>query len=158
MAPGKREVTAAESTGMRAGWPVASSRITRTALLPSTTTHTAPSRPQDGRDRVRPSVARTACAPLGPIHSAEPPSGPVTEATSRPVRENAAARWLVIAPNDPETLTARCPSSATMDPPISACTPAVAPSAAPGSVAATSVAFQPSVNRSSSGAPSTSIT
>lgn len=56
--PGNRDVTAAESTGMRAGWPVASSRITRTTLVPSTTTHTASSSPHDGRVRVRPSVAR----------------------------------------------------------------------------------------------------
>ncbi len=39
MAPGKRDDTGVESTGMRAGCPDAS-WMTRTTLLPSTTTHT----------------------------------------------------------------------------------------------------------------------
>ena len=91
---------------MRAGWPEACSRITRTTLLPSTTTHTASSSAQDGRESVRPSVARNACPPLGPIHNEAPPfGGPATEATSRPDRENAALRWSVRAPKEPGTLT-----------------------------------------------------
>ena len=51
-----------------------------------------------------------------------------------------------------------CPSRPTSDPLTSACNPAPAPSATPGSVAATSEVVHPSANLSSSGAPSALIT
>ena len=93
MTPGNREVTAAESTGIRAGSPEASSRITRTTLLPSATTHTESSSAHDGRVSVRASVARNPWPPIGPIHSDAPASGAATtDAASRPVREKAADR------------------------------------------------------------------
>ena len=97
---------------MRAGWPEAASWITRTTLLPSTTTQTASSSAHDGRDSVRPSVACAAAPPIGPIHSDDAMSGAprrsvTTEATSWPVRDSAAAVWSRIAPNDPGTGVAR---------------------------------------------------
>ena len=112
MAPGNFDVTAAESTGMRAGWPEASSWITRTTLLPSTTTQTASSSAHDGRVSDRASVTCAAAPPLGPIHNDDAMSGApgrrvTTEAMSRPVRDSAAAAWSPIAPNDPGTGVAR---------------------------------------------------
>jgi hypothetical protein len=75
IAPGNRDVTAAESTGMRAGCPEASSWITRTTLLPSTTTHTASSNAHDGLVNDRASVTFAAAPPFGPIHNDDTMSG-----------------------------------------------------------------------------------
>ena len=60
MAPGNLVATAVESTGIRAGCPDAASWITRMTLLPSTTTQTASSSDQVGRDMLRPSADSTA--------------------------------------------------------------------------------------------------
>ena len=147
---------------MRAGCPDAS-WMTRTTLLPSTTTHTASSRDQLGRDRLRPSSACDALPPSGPTHNDDAMSGApgrsvTIDATFWPVRDTAAAVWLGICPNAPGTRGARWPSRNTSDPPINACRPAAAPGNAPGSVAATSEVSHPSANRSSSAAPSAVIT
>ena len=105
---------------MRAGCPDAS-WITRTTLLPSTTTQTASSSDQLGRDSVRPSIACDALPPSGPTHSDDAMSGApgrsvTIDATSWPVRDTAAAVWLGISPNGPGTRGARWPSSDTQRP------------------------------------------
>src|SRR5581483_802442 len=130
--------------------------MARSTVVPSATTHTASSSDQLGRDNVCPSAASTASPPRSPIHndaaiSGAPGRSVTTDATWCPLRDSAAPVWSVVRPNAPGTGSAACPLSDTSRPPISACTPAAAPSATPGSVAATSVGFHPPANRSSSG-------
>jgi hypothetical protein len=72
--PGNFNATGPASTGIRAGWPDGS-WITRTTFAPSTTTHTASSRDQLGRDKLLPSNAWAARPPSGPIHSVDCMSG-----------------------------------------------------------------------------------
>src|SRR5882757_5926350 len=149
--------------GIRAGCPDAASWMTRTTLLPSTTTQIASSSDQVGRDNVRPSSAWDASPFTGPTHSDDAMSGApgcsvTTDAASCPLRDNAAAVWLGICPNEPGRRGAFWPSIDTIDPPTRACNPAAAPGSAPGSVAATSEVLHPSANRSSSAAPSALIT
>src|ERR1700744_632539 len=161
--PGNRLDTAPESTGMRAGWPDAGSWIARSTLLVSTTTHTASSSDQLGRERLCPSAGWTASALMAPIHrdsalSGAPRRSDTTDATSRPLRDSAALLWSPMRPKAPGTVLVFCPSRDTREPFTSACRPALAPSATPGSVAATSEVVHPSAKRSSSGAPSALIT
>src|SRR5215218_2761529 len=111
IAPGNLDDTGVESTGIRAGCPDAS-WMTRTTLLPSTTTHTASSRDQLGRVRLRPSSACDALPPSGPSHNEDAISGApgrnvTIDATFWPVRDIADAVWSGVCPNEPGTRGAR---------------------------------------------------
>ncbi|SGO45956.1 Uncharacterised protein [Mycobacterium tuberculosis] len=86
IAPGKRLATAVESTGIRAGCPDAGSCIARSTTLVSTTTQTASSSDQLGRNRLCPSADCTASPPRSPTHkdaasSGAPRPSVTTEAT-----------------------------------------------------------------------------
>ena len=134
-------------------------------LLPSTTTQTASSSDQVGRDSVWPSSGlRRPRRRRSPIHSDDAMSGragpqrhhrrdllPAARQRGRRLvgRLRRTSRAPAARADRPATPAIRRPARAARPP---------APSAAPGSVAATSEVFQPSANRSSSAAPSALIT
>ena len=101
--PGNFVNTAVASTGIRAGCPDAASWMTRTTLLPSTTTQIASSSDQLGRDSVRPSMAWEG-VPRRPGRSTTTTPYPAHQAAASPPTPPPAqwaTNWRPFAPADP---------------------------------------------------------